>query len=306
MKIKIPVIHHSLGLTSGAGILFLLASGAFAQNMFIGNEGSHSVIEIPTTGPQSTFATSLQYPNALAFDSSGDLFVADEFSGAIDEYAPGGGAPTTFASGLNNPMSLAFDTAGDLFVGTQNNNILEYAVGGGPAMVFISGLSSPNSLAFDKAGNLFVVNQAGDVAGAGYVTKITPGKVQSTFASGFSNPNSLAFNAAGDLFVSSGNAGTITEITPGGTPTPFASGLNAPDGLAFDNQGDLFVTDAGVNMQNGDLTEFLAGGGENVTTPVSKPISIAFQGEMLPVPEPSVLGLVGVGIATLMIYRRKA
>ena len=308
MKTKITADHRSHGLATSAGALLLLTSGAFAQNMFVGSYGNENIVEYPTSGPSSTFATGLNYPAALAFNSAGDLFEADQFNGVINEYAPGGGAPTQFATGLNNPTSLAFDGAGDLFVGTQNNNILEYAVGGGAPTIYATSLSSPDALAFDSMGDLFVANQAGDITGAGFITKITPGKVQTTFASGLTYPSSLAFNGAGALYFSEGNGGDdIQIIAPGGgTPISYATGLNDPLGIAFDNSGDLFVADGGFQHEAGDITEFTASNQELVySTAVNKPVSIAFQGELLPVPEPSVFALAGVGAGALLLFRRK-
>ena len=52
---------------------------------------------------------------ALAFNSAGNLFVADQNSGNIYEFTPGG-VQSTFASGLDYPYGLAFNSAGDLFV----------------------------------------------------------------------------------------------------------------------------------------------------------------------------------------------
>jgi glucose/arabinose dehydrogenase len=57
---------------------------------------------------RSIFASGLNNPLGLAFDSAGDLFEADYGSGNIYEYTPGG-AQTTFASGLSNPAGLAFE-----------------------------------------------------------------------------------------------------------------------------------------------------------------------------------------------------
>ena len=65
-------------------------------------------------GTRTTFASGLNGPAALAFNSSGDLFEADFNSGYIYEFAPNG-TQSTFASGLNNPNGLAFNSSGDLF-----------------------------------------------------------------------------------------------------------------------------------------------------------------------------------------------
>jgi pectinesterase len=198
-------------LAIGVGALLLPASGAFAQNMFVGSYGSNSVVEIPTSGPQSTFATGMNYPNALAFNSSGDLFVANWFAGTILEYGPGGGTPTTFASDLTDPTSLAFDSEGDLFVACQDNTILKYAAGGGSPTSFGSGLNSPYALAFNSVGDLFVANAAGDVTGAGYIQEFTPGGAPTTVATGLSTPNGLAFNTIGDLFITEGPRSTASS-----------------------------------------------------------------------------------------------
>ncbi len=296
----------------GAGALLLLASGAMAQNMFVGSYGDNSVVEIPTSGPQSTFATGLGYPGALAFNNAGTtLYVENQFVGDILAYPVGGGSPTTFAQSLNNPMSLAFNSAGDLFVGTQDNTILEYAPGGGTPTVFAnasSGVNGPDALAFNAAGDLFVGNAVGDAGGAGYILEYGPGGGAPTlFAGNLTDPCGLAFNATGNLFVTEGAlTDTIVEYGPnGGTPTTFATGLDNCAALAFNDAGDLFVTDAG-DGDSGNITELSPTGHTlDVITTVSQPISVAFQGEVLPVPEPSTLGLLGVGMAVLLARRRK-
>ena len=86
----------------------------------IGSTGN--IYEFTPGGVQSTFASGLNYPAGLAFNSAGNLFVADIGSGNIYEFTPGG-VQSTFASGLNTPEGLAFNSAGNLFVadhGTGN------------------------------------------------------------------------------------------------------------------------------------------------------------------------------------------
>ena len=145
-----------------------------------------------------------------------NLFVADNVSQSIYEFTPGG-VESNFASGLNAPIGLAFNSAGVLFVAD-----------GGPGSIY----------------------------------EFTPGGVRSTFASGLSNPQTLAFNSAGNLFEADFYTGTIYEFTPGGVRSTFASGLNEPTGLAL-------------------------------------------QGQTLPVPEPSALGWLAVGITAFLVRRRQ-
>ncbi len=278
--------------------------------MYVGNYGNDSIVVIPTSGPQSTFATGLT-PNSIAFNSAGDLYAVNKFAGDVYEYAPGGGSPTLIAQGLNNPEGLAVNSAGDLFVATQDNFIYEFAPGGGTPTVFASassGLNVPYALAFNSAGDLFVGNLAGDVNGAGFIQEFGPGGGTPTlFASGLNTPGSLAFNATGDLFVSEGNlTDTILEYNHnGGAPTIFANGLDNNAGLAFNSAGNLFVADSGDN-DNGNITELSPTGSTlNVITTVPEPRAIAFQGVALPVPEPSTLALAAIGAAALLLRRWK-
>lgn len=64
-------------------------------------------------------------PIGLAFDSNGDLLVADLDTSTINKFSPDGAALGTFAStGLNGPGGLAFDSSGNLFVANLGNNTI--------------------------------------------------------------------------------------------------------------------------------------------------------------------------------------
>jgi len=280
--------------------------------MFVGGYGPQSIVEFPTGGGSSTFASGLNFPGALAFDSAGDLFEADTLSGKIYKYTYSGGilnsSAVLFTAGLSDPRSIAFDKSGNMFVACEgSDSVIEYFAGGGQTTY--ASIIAASGLAFDRAGNLFVTGLANSNPSSGIVAEITPAKVQSTIASNLQNPAALAFNGAGNLFVSETPGtlnGQILEIAPGQSPTVYASGLNQPFGLAFDNSGDLFVTDGGINSEAGDITEFTAGGSESVfATSPAKPVSLAFQNVALPVPEPSVFALLAVGAAAWLKYRRK-
>ena len=100
-----------------------------------------------TSGTSGTTATTLKVPVGLAFDSAGNLWVADDNNNRVLKYPSAnlvtGGAATaalgqtdltsgtfgTTATTLDQPEGLAFDSAGNLWVTDSNNNrVLKYPV----------------------------------------------------------------------------------------------------------------------------------------------------------------------------------
>ena len=164
----------------------LIAYSAPAQNLFVANNNG-TITQITPGGAQSTFASGLDYPRGLAFNSAGDLFEADGESGNIYEFTPDG-ARSTFASGFSFPTGLAFNSAGNLFVADNTFGSITKITPGGAQSTFASGLSAPIGLAFNSVGVLFEAD-----GGSGKIYEFTPGEAQSTFASGLSSPLFLAF-----------------------------------------------------------------------------------------------------------------
>jgi len=271
-----------------------------------------------------------------------NLFEADDGTGAIYQYTPGGVRSALVTPLLQEAHDLAFDSSGNLFASVEVNGayfIDKFTTSG--TSVFASGLEFPTGLAFDSAGDLFVADTtAGDIyeytpAGVrstfatgltrpsqlafnssgnlfvtdrigAEITEITPGGVKSTFATGVMNPYGLAFNSAGDLFVGSQGADDIYEYTPGGVRSTFATGVDGPFGLAFNSAGNLFVVAAGA----GDIYEYAPDGTRSTFFSGSpefgvENIGLAFQGVSLPVPEPGAVALAGLGGAVLWLRRRK-
>jgi hypothetical protein len=303
MKIKKLTQNRLLCGSVCAGTVIVLAAwSAPAQNLFVSG-GSGNIYEYTPGGVQSTFANN--YAGAaysgLAFDSAGDLFVGDNHNGAIYEFKPGyiaGQTPITFASGLPGVTGLAFNSTGNLFVaiGADGNNIYEYTPGGVQS-TFTTGLPDVEGLAFNSAGDLFA---AGSV-GPNNVTEITPGGVQSTLPiTGLNGPGMIAFNSAGDLFVANNFANNIIEYSHNGVQSTFASGLGNPYGLAFNSSGILFEGDANTATIN----RFTPGGVESPFVTGSGTGALGWM-TMQPVPEPSAFGLFGVGLAALLMLRRK-
>jgi hypothetical protein len=92
------------GFTGPSGLAFNNAGNLFIGNEINGNLSGtniiygNSVTEITPDGTQSTFAFPVDEPRGLAFDSAGDLFVANAVPNSVYEIKPDG-TQSTFASG---------------------------------------------------------------------------------------------------------------------------------------------------------------------------------------------------------------
>ena len=166
-------------------------------------------------------------------------------------------------------------SAQNLFVSDlYANNIYQYTPGGVQS-TFATGMNFPFGIAFNANGDLFVANCEND-GGAGYVTKITRGGVQSTIPSG-SDPKALAFNSAGDLFEADYHSGNIYKYS-GGTLSIFATVPAAPQAMTINSAGDLFVG-SGYGAGVESITEITPNGTESTfATGLSFIGGLAFNG----------------------------
>ncbi len=269
-----------------------LVSGAPVPAVTISSpvRSSFSAVPFSVPGPPSRPSGSLDGPVGLAFDPSGDLWVANESANTVVEYTPGqlvSGAPVprvTIASSslpasLDGPVGLAFDSSGDLWVANESaNTVVEYTPGqlvsGDPPPSVIIGahvpsagssasLSGPHDLTFDRSGNLWVANEEGDDLVELAPDQLVSGSpapratISSGPASGLSVPLGLAFDSSGDLWVTNEEGDDLVEYTPdqliSGSPDPrvAASAVNGgfdwPFGVAFDSSGDLWVANYSAN-----------------------------------------------------------
>ncbi len=228
--------------------------------------GATSDITTFSAGAASTFASGLNAPNGLAFDSSGNLYVANSGDGTVSK-VDAEGEVSTFASGFTDPVGLAFDTAGDLYVSYgENAGAIGQVTPSGVVSVFAdynTGLYYPDGLAFDSSGNLYAANW-----GWGTVTRLTPTGAATTLPydfGGIDNATGLAFDGSGNLYVSNSYNGTVSKVSTGGVVTVFAAGFSFPAALAFDSSGNLYVVNAGndtVSMvtPDGVMSTFVSSG----------------------------------------------
>jgi hypothetical protein len=210
---------------TAAGNVFLLAGSA-------GLPGSADGV-----GGSALF----NYPEGIAIDGSGNLYVADTSNQLIRKITPAG-VVSTMAGTLNTPGS-----------------------GDGANASF----NFPRGIAVDAAGNVYVADSANDtireISPAGVVSTVagTAGVAGSTDGASalFNGPQGVAVDAAGHIYVADTGNDTIRMITVGTSTTVStlagthgvtgaadgtgaAASFDHPRGLAVDASGNLFVGDS--------------------------------------------------------------
>jgi sugar lactone lactonase YvrE len=269
---------------------------AAAPVIFASDPVNGRVLEFDSSGNPTVFTTGLS-PYGLAFDSAGNLYVADETTDAILKYAPNGASLGTFAStGTNNPRGIAFDPLGNLFVAESNDTIHKYSSTGADLGVFASGLNNPVGIAVDQTGSVYVANSDG-----GSIQKFTSDGSGSLFSGGLTNPFGLAFDSAGFLYVSNVNINEIFKFQSDGTfVSVYAdhnSGLTSPAGLTFDSANDLYVANNSSNLK---AIEEITPGGSDTIFANARTTFLASE-----IPEPGATGLLLSALGTWMLRRRR-
>lgn len=272
---------------------FFVGAPAHGGVIYVSNGVNNSVTAYSTTG---SIVNSFQIvgrptnPEGIAFDSQGNLYLAEDGTQIVLKIAPNG-SMSTFASGVGGPDGLAFDQQGNLFASDAATGAIDKITPGGSVSTFVSPLAldarASFGLAFDANGNLYDAATQNNC-----ILKITPSGSVSTFAT-MDSPVGLAFDRNGNLYATSFDDDTIMKITPSGNESIFATGVGGPIGIAFDSEGDLFVAE---HTSNGSIAEVSPSG--VVTTFVANtggdPNCIAIL-----VPEPSSLTLITLGLTLL-------
>jgi len=282
-KVRGLALDKSGNLWVGIGPEFSGTGGQIRMYRAADLSGASPSPAVTITGPD------LGTPRSLAFDASGNLWVADQFNHWIlrfdasrlsSDYT---GAPdykiNNFGGTMTTPTGLAFDNQGNLwvvaFAGSNASDtpldspgqVLKFKASqlssgsgynGRAAMIIYdntlnandkNSLHGPISLAFDSAGRLWVASKLGD-----FIARFDV------------NSSSFPADCDGDTSCSPGT-GSYT-----GAPAVKISSDSSwmqPIGLAFDNQGNLWVSDdrpsSGVSLRqrlqwNPSMPYFSSGG----------------------------------------------
>jgi DNA-binding beta-propeller fold protein YncE len=239
-----------------------------------------------------------EFAVGLAFDASGNLYIADSYNNRIRRVDARDGTIGTYIGGAREaddfwwPQGLAFDADGRLYVTGHDGWLLRIAAGEGPVdrIATWPDVQLPQGLAMGADDNLLV-------AGSCAVKKVSPqGAISVAVASkrcsgwydpksvSLSEPHGVAVDAEGNLFIAdtynncirrkaaAGGietiAGTCSSLTYGfwGDGGPAAEGfLNMPKGVAVDGAGNIFIADTGNNRvrridRDGIITTFAGNG----------------------------------------------
>jgi sugar lactone lactonase YvrE len=286
-----------MGIVLGAhfAIEFQSHAASGVDNLFVANNVPNSTGQIyrfTPGGARSTFASGLNSPSGLAFDSHGTLFASEFGTGNIYRYDTNG-TRTTFATGAGSPRYMVFDSFGNLYAdsGDYTGNLYRFAPNG-VRTVFAAGVlgGSPVGIAIDANNNIYVADEVSTVY------KIAPNGATTVFASGLQYPLSVAVDRVGNLYVGEYVSSTIREFSADGShSTVFATDVHDPLFLAFDSAGNLFESDGFLHsiMEYPNVNGVLSGTATTFANGLDFPYQIAFQ----PVPEPSSLTLIVAALA---------
>ena len=111
--------------------------------------------------PLGKISVGVSYPDALAFDSARNLYVANHAANSVTVYAPGHKqTPRTIRKGVREPLSLISTPTKQLYVLNYSNNTVSVYSEDTLALeqVISTGIACPTTMARSKTGLLYVAN----------------------------------------------------------------------------------------------------------------------------------------------------
>lgn len=269
-------------------------------NMYIPCAADNRIRKVNTSGIISTIAgngsagyagdgglasaAAFDGPFCLAFDSHGDMFVADNYNNCIRKIEMTTGTITTVAG----------------------TGVAGYSGDGGPATA--ATFDGPIDLAFDKAGNMYVA----DILNSAIRKIDDTGGISTICGNGFTGytgdggpagaatlafPYALCLDTAGNIYISDNANAVIRKIvaatgiieTVAGSGSPGYSGDGGPATDARINNAGGVVTDEAGNIYIAGYGNHVVRKVANTTTSVPTATSIQYGAVIAPNPASGVL-----------------
>jgi sugar lactone lactonase YvrE len=280
---------------TGAAASFRTPTGlAFDRdgNLYVADTDNNVIRKVTPAGVVTTFAgtgvagtvngaasvAKFYRPRDLAFDSAGNMYVADYGSHLIRKITPAGDV-STFAGGVqghvdgtgsaaafNHPCGVAVDSNGNVFVSDRDNARIRKITPAG-VVTTVAGttggaISGPQGIAVDANGTLFVADTF-----AHAVKSVSPAGVVTTLVQLFggfpgSSPWGLVLDSTGNIYYTDSGQKQVRRLSPTGLVTNIAgtgaSGstngagnvatFTGPTGIAMDGAGNLLVSETNTGL----------------------------------------------------------
>jgi streptogramin lyase len=273
------VLMESYGLTVDGNNNIWVANEQSSNTI---NGGNGNVVKFSNTGQVLSgaggySAGGVYFPQGLAADTTGNVWVVDYGNSMISLLSPSGSSlngTTAWGSGqLALPVAVAVDASHNAWVANQSSSTITRISADGSKVTQIGCCNGASGLAVDQGGNVWVANYFGssisEISSSGAVL------LNGQTGGGVDHPQGMAIDGAGRVWVGNFHAGTLSEFSSSnsaapGTPLSPATGfgtdaqLGTPFAIAIDQSGNLWVTNSnGANT----VTVFIG-----LASPVKTPL----------------------------------
>ncbi len=167
-----------------------------------------------TTGTVGPLVSSgLSYPQGVAVDASGNVYIADTYDNAIKEWNVSTQTLTTLvSSGLNHPYGVAVDESGNVYIADKNDNAIKEWNASTQTLTTLvsSGLNHPYGVAVDESGNVYIADTYDNAI------KEWNASTQSLTAlvsSGLTLPCGVALDESGNVYIADTQNDAIKEVS---------------------------------------------------------------------------------------------
>jgi len=201
-------VAGAFSYTSAAGTLLNLGSGQTEAVTFTPSD-STDYTAVSTSVPILFPATGLSFPESVAVDQQGNVFIADSGNNRVVEVAPNG-TQVTIGS-FYQPVAVAVDGQDNVFV-TDGTFALWVVPNGTDTPIQIGGgfMGPPPGVAPDSHGDVFYADTANN--------QVVEQKADGTFAvvlTGLNQPRGVAVDASGDVFIADTGDNQVREVLAG-------------------------------------------------------------------------------------------